>query len=135
MGVKKLLIASHFRILIEIPLNNGQHCPTAPITPRPVNCPIASSINRSGIPQIKSVMKYGNKKTPKGNSSINHNVKFIGQGNVRLDSSELNHHDKVALKIYRSITSATFIHDVRKSPDVRQSYRISDAGKNKLHLT
>lgn len=70
MGVKKLLIVSNFRIPSEIPLNNGQHCPTAPITPRPVNCPIASSMNSSGIPQMKSVMKYGSKKTPKDRTRL-----------------------------------------------------------------
>jgi hypothetical protein len=47
-----------------VPLNNGQHCPIAPITPRPVNWPIESSMNSSGMPQMNRVMKYGSKKTP-----------------------------------------------------------------------
>lgn len=88
MGVKSLLIIrfSAFFVEIIIPLNKGQHCPIAPITPRPVNCPIESSINSSGIPQINKVMKYGNRKTPRRWKifTIYHNLKLVGQGNVRL---------------------------------------------------
>lgn len=70
MGAKSLLIVTHFRILIWkrgisfLPLNKGQHCPIAPITPRPVNWPIESSMNSNGMPQMNNVMKYGSRKTP-----------------------------------------------------------------------
>lgn len=36
----------------------------APIGPRPVYWPIASSINSNGIPQIRSIIKYGIRKIP-----------------------------------------------------------------------
>lgn len=60
----------------------------APITPRPVNCPTVSSMNSRGMPQMKRVMKYGNRKTPgrKNVNWINPNLWDVARGNVWLRS-------------------------------------------------
>jgi hypothetical protein len=50
---------------LKSPFSSGQSCPIVLIGPRPVNCPIESSMKSIGIPQRSIVMKYGNKKTPK----------------------------------------------------------------------
>lgn len=48
----------------SLPFKSGHNCPMAPIGPRPVYWPTASSIKSNGIPQIRSMMKYGIRKIP-----------------------------------------------------------------------
>lgn len=51
--------------MLNLPFNNGQSLPKAPIGPRVVSCPISNSIYRSGIPQTNKAKMYGTRKAPK----------------------------------------------------------------------
>lgn len=101
-------------VLVHLPLNSGQSWPSAPIGPRPVYWPTASSMNSIGMPQISRIMKYGTRKTPENWADLGH---FC-----------IN--DVCA----NEVTSAAFVGQVRKPPNVSEANRVPDAGQHELHL-